>query len=71
MRRKGANFDPKVKLGKMKTKVCNVFFLLPIAHSLRELELSYLNSMKVLYPALLGFTVRALSLILSNNLIKG
>ena len=27
VQRKGANFDPKVKLGKMKTKVCNVFFL--------------------------------------------
>ena len=66
MRRKGPNFGPKVKVGKMKIKVCNVFS--SIVHSLRGLELSYLNSMKVLYTALLSSNMRALALILKEHL---
>ena len=52
MKRKGANFGPKVMAGKMKIKLCNV--CLSIAYSLRGLELVYLNCMKVLYRVLLS-----------------
>ena len=69
VKRKGASFGPKVKVGKQKTKVRNVFSS-SIAHSLRGLELSYLNFKKVLYTASLNSNNRALALILSEHLKK-
>ena len=48
MKRKGANFGLKVKVGKMKTKVCQVR-LFSIDHSVRGLDLPYRNVIEEKY----------------------
>ena len=59
---------PYVGLGKMKTKTWNVLF--SNAHSLRGLELSYLNLMEVKYTVLLSSNFRAWAVKLSEHLKK-
>ena len=66
LKRMCVKFDFAVGVGKMKTKTLSVFFY-SNAHSLRGLELSYLNSIKVLYTALLCWNLRAFENLQKNR----